>query len=76
MRGPDERQAILFSYRSIEDRIPADHPLRAMRRLVDPVLGALVEPELWGLCRGSVAVAVRHQAAVGWKSRQVAKPIN
>lgn len=41
MRGPDERQAILFSYRSIEDRIPADHPLRAMRRLVDPVLAAL-----------------------------------
>ncbi len=38
MRGSDERQAILFSYRSIEDRIPADHPLRAMRRLVDPLL--------------------------------------
>src|SRR6266498_3022648 len=38
MRGPDERQAILFSYRSIEDRIPADHPLRALRRLVDPLL--------------------------------------
>jgi len=38
MRGPDERQAILFSYRSIEDRIPTDHPLRAMRRLVDPLL--------------------------------------
>lgn len=38
MRGADERQAILFSYRSIEDRIPADHPLRAMRRLVDPLL--------------------------------------
>ena len=41
MRGPDERQAILFSYRSIEDRIPADHPLRVMRRLVDPLLVAL-----------------------------------
>ena len=41
MRGPDERQAILFSYRSIEDRIPADHPLRAMRQLVDPLLVAL-----------------------------------
>lgn len=41
MRGPDERQAILFSYRSIEDRIPADHPLRALRRLVDPLLVAL-----------------------------------
>jgi len=38
MRGPDERQALLFSYRSIEDRIPADHPPRAMRRLVDPLL--------------------------------------
>jgi transposase len=38
MRGADERQTILFSYRSIEDRIPADHPLRAMRRLVDPLL--------------------------------------
>jgi len=38
MRGPDERQAILFSYRSIEDRIPPAHPLRALRRLVDPVL--------------------------------------
>lgn len=38
MRGPDERQAILFSYRSIEDRIPPDHPLRALRRLVDPLL--------------------------------------
>ena len=41
MRGPDERQAILFSYRSIEDRIPPDHPLRAMRQLVDPLLVAL-----------------------------------
>jgi len=41
MRGPDERQAILFSYRSIEERIPVDHPLRAMRRLVDPLLVAL-----------------------------------
>jgi len=38
MRGPDERQAILFSVRSIEDRIPQDHPLRAMRKLVDPLL--------------------------------------
>lgn len=38
MRGPDEQQTILFSMRSVEDRIPADHPLRAMRQLVDPVL--------------------------------------
>src|SRR5665213_1073299 len=38
MRGAEEQQAILFSYRSIEDRIPSDHPLRAMRQLVDPLL--------------------------------------
>lgn len=41
MRGEDRRQDVLFSYRSIEDRIPADHPLRAMRALVEPVLTAL-----------------------------------
>lgn len=41
MRGADEQQPILFSYRSIEDRIPEDHPLRAMRGLVDPILTAL-----------------------------------
>lgn len=41
MRGSDEQQAIHFSYRSIENRIPSDHQLRALRRLVDPVLAAL-----------------------------------
>ena len=41
MRGADEQQPILFSYRAMEDRIPADHPLRAMRRLVDPLLAEL-----------------------------------
>jgi len=41
MRGAEEQQAILFSYRSIEDRIPSDHPLRAMRQLVDPLLSEL-----------------------------------
>src|SRR5205809_3865566 len=38
MRGSDEQQPVLFSYRHIEDRIPIDHPLRALRRLVDPIL--------------------------------------
>ena len=41
MRGEDRRQDVLFSYLSIEDRIPPDHPLRAMRALVEPVLTAL-----------------------------------
>jgi transposase len=38
MRGADDRQDVLFSYRSMEERVPADHPLRAMRQLVDPLL--------------------------------------
>ena len=41
MRGDDVRQQVLFSYRSVEDRVPADHPLRAMQALVDPVLATL-----------------------------------
>jgi transposase len=41
MRGPERPQAKLFSYLSVEDRIPQDHPLRALRKLVDPILTAL-----------------------------------
>lgn len=41
MRGPERPQTALFSYLSVEDRIPQDHPLRAMRKLVDPILIAL-----------------------------------
>ncbi len=41
MRGPEQAQTALFSYLSVEDRIPHDHPLRALRKLVDPILTAL-----------------------------------
>jgi transposase len=41
MRGVDERNGDLFSYVDIEERIPAAHPLRAIRMLVNEVLGAL-----------------------------------
>lgn len=41
MRGAERQQSTLFSYLSLEDRIPPDHPLRAMRALVDPVLAEL-----------------------------------
>src|SRR5438067_1226897 len=40
MRGTDQQQGALFSVVSLEDRVPADHPLRVMRALVD---GALAE---------------------------------
>src|SRR5438552_7686284 len=42
MRGDDlEEQGAMWSYVPMERRIPADHPLRAMRPLVDAVLREL-----------------------------------
>ena len=41
MRGPDEQTSHLFSYVVPEDRVRADHPLRAIRRMTDEVLAAL-----------------------------------
>ena len=38
MRGPDQKQDAIFSYLSPEERVPADHPLRKIRALVDGVL--------------------------------------
>ncbi len=38
MRGDDREQGSMFSYRSLEDRVPRDHPLRPMRALVDAAL--------------------------------------
>jgi hypothetical protein len=41
MRGSDERSGELFSYVDLEDRVPAKHPLRLIRRIVNEVLVAL-----------------------------------
>ncbi len=41
MRGTDQQQSQMFSYLSPETRVRKDHPLRAVRRMVDEVLGAL-----------------------------------
>ena len=38
MRGRDDRSDGLFSYVRLEKRIPDDHPLRPIRKLVDAVL--------------------------------------
>ena len=41
MRGPDQRSDFLFSYVSPEQRVPAEHPLRPIRRIVDAALTRL-----------------------------------
>jgi transposase len=41
MRGEDQRSEGFFSYVPLERRIPADHPLRAIRTLTDEALAGL-----------------------------------
>jgi transposase len=41
MRGDDLQQGAMFSYLSPEQRVPADHPLRPIRQMVDTVLKRL-----------------------------------
>jgi transposase len=38
MRGSDEQNGALFSYVNLEDRVPARHPLRVIRRIVNAAL--------------------------------------
>ncbi len=41
MRGTDERSGSLFSFVDLEQRVPAKHPLRVIKAIVDDVLGSL-----------------------------------
>jgi transposase len=41
MRGDDSQQGAMFSYLAPEQRVPADHPLRPIRKMVDTVLKRL-----------------------------------
>ena len=41
MRGTDKRSGELFSYVDLEQRVRADHPLRAIRKVVGTALAAL-----------------------------------
>jgi transposase len=41
MRGQDTQQSAVFSYLAPEERVPADHPLRPIRQMVDITLKAL-----------------------------------
>ena len=43
MRGNESNQQPVFSYVSLEERVPAGHPLRAIRVLVDEILTGMSE---------------------------------
>jgi transposase len=52
MRGVDQQQGAMFSYLSPEERVPQDHPLRAIREIVDAVLREM-SGEFAGLYAGN-----------------------
>ena len=41
MRRADHQQSSMFSYISAEQRVPRDHPLRAMRAMTDAAVAEL-----------------------------------
>ncbi|HEX2462937.1 MAG TPA: IS5 family transposase [Vicinamibacterales bacterium] len=41
MRGADEQPGSMFSYISLDERVPQDHPLRTIRRITDRALERL-----------------------------------
>jgi len=45
MRGDDQQQDAVFSYVSLEKRVPEDHPLRAIRGMVEEGLRE-ISPQL------------------------------
>ena len=65
MRGQDAQQVPKFSYVGLEQRAPADHPLRAIRGLTDKALRGLsaLFDEL--VCAGRAGVDSAEAAAAG-----------
>lgn len=51
MRGETSTQSELFSYVSLESRIPADHPIRKIRKEVDTAFADMNSAFNEGQCR-------------------------
>jgi transposase len=58
MRKADVTQHCMYSYRTLEERVPTDHPLRKLRVLVDGILLGLHDDiGLLYSCRGRPSIA-------------------
>ena len=55
MRGDDEISGSLFSYIDLEDRVRADHPLRAIREIANAALSGEFAALYSGMGRPSIA---------------------
>ena len=71
MRGTDKRSGELFSYVDLEQRVRADHPLRAIREVVGTALAAL-SGDFAGLYSGMgrPSIAPEMQLDVGGRGRR------
>jgi len=73
MRGSDKTSGSLFSYVGLEDRVPAGHPLRVIREIVNDALADL-NAELARRCEGweGAPRCNRHRRILkGYRSNQV-----
>lgn len=60
MRGSDGMQEALFTVAKLEDFVPADHPLRPIRLLVNEALGRLN-----GLFTDKSVIKATHRERIG-----------
>ena len=58
MRGTDEASGSLLSYVDLEERVPANHPLRKIRQIVNDALASLdVEFDMLYTSEGRPSIA-------------------
>jgi hypothetical protein len=70
MRGDDNQQEGMFSYVSPEKRVPADHPLRPIRKMVDEILKEM-SPQFASCTRKRGAHRFSTKTGVGTRSQLV-----
>ena len=59
MRGTDEASGSLFSYVELDERVPVNHPLRLIRRIVNDAFVGL-DAEFDALCTVNQHLKVTH----------------